>query len=643
MDSNQPVRRIHLLSDHTSGIGGGEAYTWALARALAERWDVNLLVGDASLLPRPGFVRDIYGVDLEGPRLRLSVLSSVEQLRAADLFINLSHFRVLPPLAPVNILAVFFPQLSSEWVGSYDLVLTISRYSADWIARYWGLRNTLICQPSVAIEQFSPAAKQPFILSVGRFFECRDGNNKNHPIMISAFRHLCDQGLTGWKLVLVGGSSPEHAEYLRGLKATAEGYPVEIVTDASFATLQSLYGSAAIYWHAAGLAHDGLTTVPSSAEHFGITIIEAMASGAVPVIADVGGAAEIVTEGADGLKCRSPQDLATRTAALIRDPALIARLSRAAVARSRDFSFRAFARQVHRIVDVAAAPDPLRRAGFFLRQGNLAHAEVLFGEAVDRYPDNAEPFVGLAGCAYRAGRREVALAMWRRALEIEPGRADAPRLKALVDRVEHQRRSIHAVRSGAAFGEDYFERGPETGLSQYQQYSGEGFAARHAEVIASSFKPATCLEIGCAKGDFVREMRSRSIATVGTDVSWHSLCSSVDGLKGSALAASTIAALPFADASFDLVVAIEVFEHVPPEQVDAAIRELRRVCRRFLFVTVQNTDAAEPEHFFADLTHVTMKPKAWWRERFARNGFRVLDARLPLGEFMEHQIVGVPQ
>ncbi len=108
-------------------------------------------------------------------------------------------------------------------------------------------------------------------------------------------------------------------------------------------------------------------------------------------------------------------------------------------------------------------------------------------------------------------------------------------------------------------------------------------------------------------------------------------------------AAASIAGLPFPDDTFDRVVAIEVLEHIPLERVEPALRELWRVSRHHVFVTVQNTMAAEPAHFFADLTHVSMKPLAWWQNQFTRVGFDLRADELPLGEFRNHQIVASPR
>jgi glycosyltransferase involved in cell wall biosynthesis len=67
-------------------------------------------------------------------------------------------------------------------------------------------------------------------------------------------------------------------------------------------------------------------------EPFGRTIVEAMASGLAVVVSRAGGAAELFTEGRDGLgfEPRDASDLARAVLSLLREPALRARLGSAA-------------------------------------------------------------------------------------------------------------------------------------------------------------------------------------------------------------------------------------------------------------------------------------------------------------------------
>jgi len=103
------------------------------------------------------------------------------------------------------------------------------------------------------------------------------------------------------------------------------------------------------------------------------------------------------------------------------------------------------------------------------------------------------------------------------------------------------------------------------------------------------------LEVACGRGGFVRELARAGARMVGCDFSFSALRvgkSKLDenGLKklGGRLVQGDAQKLPFADASFDIVISCETIEHVPDAQ--SAVREMYRVARPGgrLFLTTPN-------------------------------------------------------
>jgi glycosyltransferase involved in cell wall biosynthesis len=238
---------------------------------------------------------------------------------------------------------------SWEALAAYQLVLANSRYTQSWIARRWGRQSQLL-YPPVAVEQLAPGSKQPQILSVGRFFTGL--HSKGQFELAHAFAQLCDTGLRGWRLILAGrvdSTQPEHLAYLDRVRAAARGYPVEVIPNADTARLRDLYARSSLYWHAAGLGAD-TAHAPERCEHFGISLVEAMAAGCVPLAYACGGPAELVEHTLNGYLWRDTSELARYTRALVHDEATRQTLAQAALTRSTAFGWDAFARQVEKVV-----------------------------------------------------------------------------------------------------------------------------------------------------------------------------------------------------------------------------------------------------------------------------------------------------
>jgi len=239
---------------------------------------------------------------------------------------------------------------AGDFLATYQDVVSISEFTRRWVRHRWGRESHVIYPPVDFATGGGP--KEPLILSVGRFFEQRFGHSKKQLEMVRAFRTLVTRGLTGWELHLVGGCQQQHAGYLDRVKAEAQGLPVHFHIDAPGRDLRELYRRASIYWHAAGLG-ESERRHPERLEHFGISTVEAMGAGAVPIVVGKAGQKEIVQDGVNGYYFRSLDDLVERTQTVARDPAVRQRLAEAARRRAGEFSTERFAARVRALVDDA--------------------------------------------------------------------------------------------------------------------------------------------------------------------------------------------------------------------------------------------------------------------------------------------------
>jgi glycosyltransferase involved in cell wall biosynthesis len=217
-----------------------------------------------------------------------------------------------------------------------DLVLVYSAFVRDTLRRNHGVNAEVLYPP---IDDFGPGRdKKNVILSVGRIFR-GSYNDKRYDALIEGFRLLCDSsGTRDWEYHIVGNSGSDAASqsYLGELRRQAEGYPIRFFVNEPYTRLREHYAEAAIFWHGAGFGINEQKD-PERTEHFGMTTVEAMSTGSIPVVVNNGGQKEIVRHDECGFVWNTLDELAQSTLRIIRDGTVRSRLE--AGARRRFFDF----------------------------------------------------------------------------------------------------------------------------------------------------------------------------------------------------------------------------------------------------------------------------------------------------------------
>lgn len=382
--------KIAVYESRLANLGGGGRHALMAALALAESHEVEFWHDHPV---DPAVLQERWNVSIESLTMREMPHDDafVSAMTAGlDGFINAAQGRFIQPRARHSAFLSFFPtgvdlSLSgrTRWMAgtliraaglggllparlqqrlatlptwseiqalaAYDAIFANSEYTRRWVRHYWH-RDSLVLHPP--IEMLPPLPKENIILHVGRFFV--GGHNKKHDVLVEGFRALLARLPAGerWELFLAGSITPgaNHQAYADRIRDLASGLPVRIHLALDHAALATLFGRARIYWHATGYGAD-LRRSPDQAEHFGMSIVEAMSAGAVPVVFAEGGPAEIITPGQDGLVWRTRESLVEETLELIRRPDRLATMATAAITRSRDFERRAFMRQMRALWD----------------------------------------------------------------------------------------------------------------------------------------------------------------------------------------------------------------------------------------------------------------------------------------------------
>jgi glycosyltransferase involved in cell wall biosynthesis len=234
-------------------------------------------------------------------------------------------------------------------LSTYDRFTVYSEFVKEHLQNRFDVDNISIIGAPVDVPKLKPKRKEPTILGVGRFIT--HGHHKKQDLMIDAFRALHEQNELEpeWTLRLIGGAddSPETKRYIADLRKRAEGLPVELVINAPYPELVDSYRRASIFWHAAGAEEDAVT-FPERLEHFGITTVEAMMYGLVPVVIGRGGQVEIVDDGQTGYLWQTPEELVAHTVKLIDDPKRLGIMGKNAMKGAQRYSKENFVKVVRR-------------------------------------------------------------------------------------------------------------------------------------------------------------------------------------------------------------------------------------------------------------------------------------------------------
>ena len=134
-----------------------------------------------------------------------------------------------------------------------------------------------------------------------------------------------------------------------------------------------------------------------------------------------------------------------------------------------------------------------------------------------------------------------------------------------------------------------------------------GFVADH---IARDIHPSTVFDAGCAMGFLVECLRQRGIEAWGVDISEYAIQNVQPEIRPYCRMGSILDPLP---QRYDLIVCIEIVEHLAASESEHAIRNLCSYTDDILFSSTP-FDFTEP-------THVNVQPPEYWVELFTRSGF----------------------
>lgn len=355
--------RIGIFDPYLDTPSGGEKYILSAASCLSRKHEVFVFWDKEKEAEIKEMALKKLAINLSSVRFyknifdrNVSLISRFLESRKFDAIIYLSDGSI--PLVGTKLFIHF--QFPIEWIDGNSIKTRIklslvkkifcnSYFTKSFIDKKLNVKSDIL-YPPVNLHVNKNIKKENIILHVGRFdVDSHETNYKKQDTMIDIFKKMIDMGLKNWKFKLIVSVKDKDKEKLNKLKDLSEGYPIEMMDNIPNQDLWNHYSRARIYWHATGYG-ENLQKYPEKAEHFGISTVEAMGSGCVPVVFNAGGQREIVENNKSGFLCNSTEDFISKTTILIEDEDLLKKMSIASIKRSGIFSGNRFCNDLFMII-----------------------------------------------------------------------------------------------------------------------------------------------------------------------------------------------------------------------------------------------------------------------------------------------------
>ncbi|HXC77964.1 MAG TPA: class I SAM-dependent methyltransferase [Candidatus Acidoferrum sp.] len=164
---------------------------------------------------------------------------------------------------------------------------------------------------------------------------------------------------------------------------------------------------------------------------------------------------------------------------------------------------------------------------------------------------------------------------------------------------------------GPQYFSHYFDAQSKSGERPYERSDHwMRFFGSVADHIVSDIDPQTVFDAGCAMGFLVEALRDRGVDASGIDISEYAISQVRPDIKPYCRQGSVTDPL---SSRYDLIVSIEVLEHLATEDAIRAVNNLCSATTDFIF-------SSTPQDY-REITHVNVQPPEWWGEVFAKQGF----------------------
>jgi len=350
---------IGIYDPYLDDLGGGEKYMLTLVSCLSKNHDVELFWDKKEDLD---IVTERFSIDISGIRIvknifsrKFSLINRLIVSRKYDSIIVLSDgsipfvwsklfLHIQQPIVNVN-----YSLKDQIKILRVTKVFCNSKFTQEYLDTRLKKKSKVI-YPPINLKP-KKIEKENIILTVGRFRVRNAGvaDYKKQSALVDVFIKMIDKDLKDWKFILATSVKPNEEEEFEKLKTKAKNYPIEFLVNRKNDDLWDVYSRAKIYWHATGYGED-LNQRPDFAEHFGISTVEAMGGGAVPVVINAGGQKEIIQQGVSGYLWDNESALIQKTLDLIDKAEKLREMSEKAIISAKKFAERDFCKEIQNLI-----------------------------------------------------------------------------------------------------------------------------------------------------------------------------------------------------------------------------------------------------------------------------------------------------
>ncbi len=142
-----------------------------------------------------------------------------------------------------------------------------------------------------------------------------------------------------------------------------------------------------------------------------------------------------------------------------------------------------------------------------------------------------------------------------------------------------------------------------------------GSVEKLTDQILTSCGIGSTLNIGSGEGSLVAELLRRGVNAHGFDTS-EVMTSRCNQRIPNRFTQGSVLKLPFKENSFQTIVSTDCMQHLTPEEVSVALKEIHRVSGRYFFLKITTTSDREKRW------DLTIEGRYWWETKCLEAGFR---------------------